>query len=312
MAKIEIFQFCIEYFPTTLWVKNSVQIALSLTVSEILIFFVFRKNSRWPPKVAKIEFFQFHIEYSATTLWVKNSVQIALSLTVSKILTFFVFPQKFKMAAKSGENWNFSILYRILSYYPTGQKFCPNHSIAYSFWDVKIFVFRKNSRWPPKVAKIEFFQFHIEYSATTLWVKNSVEIALSLTVSEILTFFVFLQKFKMAAKSGENWNFSILYRILSYYPMGQNFCPNRSISYGFWDIQIFSFFAKIQDGRQKWRKLKFLNFCTEYFSTTLWVKNSVEIALSLTVSEILTFFCFSAKIQDGRQKWRKLKFFNFV
>ena len=86
MAKIEIFQFCIEYFPTTLWVKNSVAIALSLTVSEILIFFVFRKNSRWPPKVAKIEFFQFHIEYSATTLRVKNSVEIALSLTVSEIL----------------------------------------------------------------------------------------------------------------------------------------------------------------------------------------------------------------------------------
>ena len=104
MAKIEIFQFCIEYFPTTLRVKNSVQIALSLTVSEMLRFFVFRKNSRWPPKVAKIEFFQFHIAYSATTLWVKNSVEIALSLTVSEILTFFVFPQKFKMAVKSGEN----------------------------------------------------------------------------------------------------------------------------------------------------------------------------------------------------------------
>ena len=105
MAKIEIFQFCIEYFATTLWVKNSVEIALSVTVSEILIFFVFRKNSRWPPKVAKIEFFQFHIEYSATTLRLKNSVEIALSLTVSEILSFFVFPQKFKMAAKSGEKW---------------------------------------------------------------------------------------------------------------------------------------------------------------------------------------------------------------
>ena len=103
-GEIEIFQFHIEYSLHTLWVKNSVQIALSLTVSEILIFFVFRKNSRWPPKVAKIEFFQFHIEYSPITLWVKNSVEIALSLTVSKILTFFVFPQKFKMAAKSGEN----------------------------------------------------------------------------------------------------------------------------------------------------------------------------------------------------------------
>ena len=104
MAKIKIFQFCIEYSATTLLVKNSVEIALSLTVSEILIFFVFRKNSRWPPKVAKIETFQFCIEYFATTLRVKNSVQIALSLTVSEIFRFFRFSQKFKMAAKSGEN----------------------------------------------------------------------------------------------------------------------------------------------------------------------------------------------------------------
>ena len=104
MAKIENFQFCTEDSATTLRVKNSVEIALSLTVSKILTFFVICQNSRWPPKVAKIEFFQFHIEYSATTLWVKNSVEITLSLTVSKILTFFVFPQKFKMAAKSGEN----------------------------------------------------------------------------------------------------------------------------------------------------------------------------------------------------------------
>ena len=91
MAKIEIFQFCIEYSATTLRVKNSVEIALSLMVSEILIFFVFRKNSRWPPKVAKIENFQFCTEYSSTTLGVKNSVQIALSLTVSEILRFFSF-----------------------------------------------------------------------------------------------------------------------------------------------------------------------------------------------------------------------------
>ena len=181
------FSICIEYSATTLRVKNSVEIALSLTVSEILIFFVFRKNSRWPPKVAKIEFFQFHIEYSVTTLRVKNSVEIALSLTVSKILTFFVFPQKFKMAAKSGENWNFSILYRILSYYPTGQKFCPNRSISYGFWDIKIFsLFAKIQDGRQKWRKLKFFK--------------------------------------------------ILYRILFYYPVGQKFCRNRSISYGFWDI----------------------------------------------------------------------------
>ena len=109
------------------------------------------------------------------------------------------------MAAKSGENGFFPISHRILCYNPTGQKFCRNRSISYGFQDINIFLlFRKNSRWPPKVAKIEIFQLCIEYFPTTLRVKNSVEIALSLTVSEILRFFCFSQKFKMAAKSGEN------------------------------------------------------------------------------------------------------------
>ena len=57
----------------------------------------------------------------------------------------------------------------------------------------------------------------------------------------------------MAAKGGENWK-------LLYYPMGKKFAWNRSISYGFRDIHTFSFSAKIQDGRQKWWKLKFFPF----------------------------------------------------
>ena len=43
-----------------------------------------------------------------------------------------------------------------------------------------------------------------------------------------------------------------------YYPAGQKFARNRSISSGFRDIHTFSFSAKIQDGCQKWRKLKIL------------------------------------------------------
>ena len=46
------------------------------------------------------------------------------------------FPLKSNMAAKSGENWNFSPLHRILLYYPVGQKFTQNRSISYSFWDI--------------------------------------------------------------------------------------------------------------------------------------------------------------------------------
>ena len=146
-----------------------------------------------------------------------------------------------------------------------------------------------------------------------------------------------------------------------YYPVGEKFARNRSISCGFRGIHTFSFFAKIQDGHQKWRKSKFFPFaldtlvlpcgskirskslylvrfsryshffifrknsrwppkvakieifplCIGHSCTTLWVENSLKIALSHTVFDIHTF-SFSAKIQDGRQKWRKLKFFPFA
>ena len=36
----------------TLWAQNFVEIALSLTVSEINEFCVLRRNSRWLPKMA--------------------------------------------------------------------------------------------------------------------------------------------------------------------------------------------------------------------------------------------------------------------
>ena len=65
-------------------------------------------------------------------------------------------------------------------------------------------IFRKNPRWLPKVTKIEVLPFCTGHSCTTLWVKNSLEMALSLTVFEIFTLFHFLQKCKMATKSGEN------------------------------------------------------------------------------------------------------------
>ena len=50
---------------------------------------------------------------------------------------------------------------------------------------------------------VENLNFSNSHRILTIWVKNSVEIALSLTVSEILTFLGFPQKSKMAAKSGE-------------------------------------------------------------------------------------------------------------
>ena len=54
MAKIEIFPLGIGYSCTTLWVKNSLKIALSLTVFEIFTLFRLQLNRKWLPKVAKI------------------------------------------------------------------------------------------------------------------------------------------------------------------------------------------------------------------------------------------------------------------
>ena len=122
------------------------------------------------------------------------------------------------------------------------------------------FIFCKNPRWPPKVAKIEIFCLCTGHSCTTLQVKTSLEIALSVTVFEIFTLFHLPQKFKMAAK---NRNFTPLYRTVFYDSVGKNFARNRSISYGFGDIHTFSLSAKIQDGRQKWRKLKFYPFAQD-------------------------------------------------
>ena len=54
--------------------------------------------------------------------------------------------------------------------------------------------------------------------------------------------------------------------------------------YLFRDIHNFSFSAKIQDD--------IFPLGTEYCSTTLWVKNSLEIALSVTISKIFSMFIF--------------------
>ena len=42
-----------------------------------------------------------------------------------------------------------------------------------------------------------------------------------------------------------------------YYPVGQKFAQSGSVSYHVEDIVNVLFSAKIQDGRQKWQKLKF-------------------------------------------------------
>ena len=255
----EIFPFCIGQSCTTLRVKNSLEITLSLTVLRYSHFYIFHKDPRWLPEVAKMENFPLCIRHSCTTLWVKNSLEIALSLTVFEIFTLLHFPQRSKMAARSGKNGKFSPLHKTLLYYPVGQKFPRNRSISYGFrdihtfsfsakiqdgrqkwqkwkvfryqrytlvlpWGSKIpskslyllwfsryshfFIFRKNPRWLPKVAKIEIFLLH----RTLLYSPVDQKFARNRSISygfEIFKLFHFPQKSKMAAKCGKNGNFSV-------------------------------------------------------------------------------------------------------
>ena len=148
-------------------------------------------------------------------------------------------------------------LHRILLYYSVGQRFTQNRSISYSFRDIHTFPFSLNPRWPPKVVKIEIFPLCIGYSCTTLRVKNSLKIALSRTVFEIFSF-PFSSNPRWPPKVAKIAIFPPLHKIFLYYPIDQNsLAKNRSILFGFRDVHTFSFSAKIQDGCQKWRKLKF-------------------------------------------------------
>ena len=64
-----------------------------LRFSTYLRFFVFRKNSRWPPKIVNLKIW-YSAEYSSTTLRVENSLEIALSLMVFEIFAIFLFSAK--------------------------------------------------------------------------------------------------------------------------------------------------------------------------------------------------------------------------
>ena len=147
--------------------------------------------------------------------------------------------------------------------------------------------------------KTEIFPQGTEYCCTTLWVKNSLEFALSLTFRRYFRC-LFSAKIQDGRQKWRKlkffplcirycWSFSPLNKTLLYYPVGQKFTRNRSISYGFRDIHTCSFSTKIQDGRQ------IFPFCIGHSCTTLQVKNSLEITLSCSVFEIFTLFHFPLK-----------------
>ena len=150
-------------------------------------------------------------------MWINNWLNIALSLTVSEIFSMFYFPLKFKMATKSGKNWNFSPLQKMLLYYPMGQKFTRNHSIFYNSEIFTNFYFLLKSKMAARSGENWFF---FPFAQDTLVLPRGSKIlskSLYLLVSEIffiIIMFYFPLKSKMAAKSGKNSNFSLMHRTL--------------------------------------------------------------------------------------------------
>ena len=90
--------------------------------------------------------------------------------------------------------------------------------------------------------------------------------------------------------------------------MGQKFAQNRSISYHSRDIFNDLSSAKIQDGRQKWQKLKFFPLHRILLYYPVGQKVARNRSISYRFRDIFNVL-FSANIQDGHQKWQKLKFY---
>ena len=172
------------------------------------------------------------------------------------------------------------------------------------------FIFRKNPRWPPKVAKIEIFDLCMGHSSTTLWVENSLEIALFLTVFEIFTLFHFPQKSKMAAKVAKIEIFPFAWDALAK-PFGSKIRSKSLYLLRFSRYSHFFIFRKNPRWPPKWRKLKFFPLHGTLLQNPLGRKFARNRSISCGFRDIHTF-SFSAKIQDGQQKWRKLKFLPFA
>ena len=230
----------------------------------------------------------------------------------------FYFPLKSKMDAKSGEIWNFSPLHRILLYCPAGQKFtrialplmafeifARNRSILYGFRDIHPFSFSAKIQDGSQSGKNwNFSPLHWTLLYYLLWFSRYLlETPLSLTVFEIFTLFYFPLKSKMAAKVAK----IEIFPLLTGYSCTTLWVKNPlKIPLSFTVFKIFTIFHFPLKSKMAGKSGENWNFSPShriYSCTTLRVKNSLEIALSLIVFMIFTLFHF------GRQKWWKLKFF---
>ena len=103
-------------------------------------------------------------------------------------------------------------------------------------------------------------------------------------VPKINAFLHFMQKFKMATKNGGKAIFVKCHKHTLQIPCGLKISSkSRTVS------KINAFYAKIQDGCQKWRDSDFCEKPPVDSADNLQVRNFVEITLSRTVSQINVF-----------------------
>ena len=77
---------------------------------------------------------------------------------------------------------------------------------------------------------------------------------------------------------------------------------------GLFIIYLFAFYAKIQNGHQKWRENDFWEKSPVDSADKLWIKNFVEIASSCSISEMNMFLCFIQKFKMATKSGGKAIF----
>ena len=162
------------------------------------------------------------------------------------------------MAAKSGGKQFLGKVINRHCRYPVGQKFCRNYSISLCYRDKHVFAFYAEIQdGRQKWWENDFCKESPVDSADTMWVKNFVEIAVSRSISEINTFFLFYAEIQDGPQKFSRFLGKVINRLCRY-PACQKFRRNCPIFLRFRDKCVFAFYAEIQDGHQKWRENDFL------------------------------------------------------
>ena len=139
------------------------------------------------------------------TFSISAKIQDGSQNLIPKINAFFHFTQKFKMATKKWRQSDFCKMSPVHSADTLWVQNFVKIALSRTVCEINTFLrFTQKFKMAAKSGgKAIFFKLPVD-SADSLWVQNFVEIALSCTVSEISVFALlnFMQKFKMAAKSG--------------------------------------------------------------------------------------------------------------